>query len=162
MENIRVIHSGSSAIFCDQGYTRHNQDLNQDAGGDYIYLCVKYGAKAQALTFIDILNNADGIARTSATKNMNLRCPSGTQTPVDLNEKAGGDIIFFLLRQHHQGSQPVRLKDVGFNVSRVVPTNECQLGSDWTRASPASSSQSDSTDLNKNADGKYIYLCVRR
>jgi len=38
---IGVIFGSSSAIRCPFGWTKDNQDLNQGAGGDYIYFCYK-------------------------------------------------------------------------------------------------------------------------
>ncbi len=42
ISDVHVIMGNSSAISCDPGYTRVNQDLNEGEGGKYIYACVWY------------------------------------------------------------------------------------------------------------------------
>jgi hypothetical protein len=41
INEVGVIAGGNSGIACPSGWTRVGQDLNQGAGGDYIYFCYK-------------------------------------------------------------------------------------------------------------------------
>ncbi|HUP87975.1 MAG TPA: hypothetical protein VM100_01350, partial [Longimicrobiales bacterium] len=54
--DITVVAGSSSSVACPAGYLKNPQDLNAGAGGDYIYQCVKYGQKDDALADINLIN----------------------------------------------------------------------------------------------------------
>ena len=83
---ITVIYGGSSGIQPPAGYTKINVDLNQGAGGDYIYVCYKKGVGAP-ITGLAVTVN-DGLPPTDAAY---------TRINVDLNRNCGGDTAFIWL-----------------------------------------------------------------
>lgn len=55
--DLTVVNGGSADITCPSGYTKKWQDLNQGAGGDFVFACVQYGTNAgQALQEIYVMH----------------------------------------------------------------------------------------------------------
>lgn len=85
IEDILVINAGrKNKITVPDGYEKIDGDLNEGAGGRYIYLCKRRGKEG-----------AIHDVRVISAKNANPPAPEGyTMIPQDLNEKAGGRYIY--------------------------------------------------------------------
>ena len=125
-------------------------DLNQGAGGRYIYLCASrrpFGrGSAPAVTDVRI--------QTSSS------CPAGWKSPEkfdglngDLNQGAGGKDIFMCYKTggSHSGWEPGDLYSV-----RVVTGKDAGCPSGSSRVTALDGLDG---DLNQNAGGSFIYLC---
>jgi hypothetical protein len=126
---LRVIRGGSSGIPAPAGFTRIGVDLNQGAGGDYIYLCTRRGVGAP-ITGLAV--TVDGGAP-----------PVGavyTRINVDLNDGAGGKFIWLWYT-----------KDPGCSTIRDVHVQAN------TGAPPAGFTRIN-VDLNMGAGGAFIYV----
>jgi hypothetical protein len=130
ISEVTVIYGGSSGIQPPAGYTKIPVDLNQGAGGDYIYLCYKKGVGAPVTAVAITLGNA--APPTDAVY---------TRINVDLNRNAGGDYIW-LWYTEDPGCTTIH------NFQILVNTT-----------TPPSGYTTIPVDLNRNAGGEYIYLC---
>ena len=112
------------------GYTKINIDLNQGAGGDYLYLCYKKGVGAPITGLAVTLNG--GAPPTDAVY---------TRINIDLNRNAGGDYVWLWYT-----------KDPACTTIRNVhiQPNQGAWPAGYTRIP---------VDLNSDAGGAYIYLC---
>jgi hypothetical protein len=135
ISEVTVIFGGSSSIQAPPGYTKINVDLNQDAGGDYIYLCYKKGVGAP-------------ITGLAVTYNNNLNLPGGyqdwTRVDVDLNRGAGGAYIWLW---YTKDPACTTIDDIVVNTSMsAVPAGYETINA----------------DLNYSVGGAYIWLSFRR
>ncbi|MBM4463815.1 MAG: VCBS repeat-containing protein, partial [Chloroflexi bacterium] len=108
--NIQVISGDSSDISPGHGWGRINQDLNQGAGGKYIYLCVKE----------PLLGKVKVISGDSPD------VPAGqgwTKIPQDLNAGAGGKYIYLCVTESLVG----KVKVISGDSSGISP------GDGWTK-----------------------------
>jgi hypothetical protein len=130
ISEITVIYGGNSGIQPPAGYTKINVDLNQGAGGDYIYVCYKKGVGAPITGLAVTLGNAPPPA------------PVGyTRINVDLNRNAGGDYIWLW---YTKDPACATIHNLHVLVNSTTPP------AGFTRIP---------VDLNRNAGGEYIYLC---
>lgn len=135
------------------GYTLIDVDLNEDAGGDFIFLCYKLGDDindAYTDFFMEYVNKSRtaGSARISHNSN-NV---SFTRIPTDLNKGSGGDYIY-LFTTKAQTLPPIKAIDVSFNSSN-------DASPDWNNVYWLNSQNP--ADLNKGSSGKYIYIKFKR
>ncbi len=130
ISELTVIHGGSSSIQPPSGYTKINVDLNQGAGGDYVYACYKRGVGAPITGLAVTLNSAAPPAGVAWTR-----------IDVDLNVTVGGDFIWLWYA-----------KDPACSVLRDLTV---LVGS--TAATPPGYTKIN-VDLNRNADGAYLYF----
>jgi hypothetical protein len=135
--NLQVISEGSDDNRCPSSMMWNSQDLNQGAGGDYIYLCYSKGGTTQPLTDLQVTSSGGA----------GNQCGGGWEWyPQDLNKGAGGDYIHLCSRR--DGQLPI--KDIMFT-SNPNPGNLCPSGWNWI-----------DKDLNKATEKSgdpYIYLC---
>jgi hypothetical protein len=158
---IKVV-SGGSTEKCPGGYDKNPQDLNEGAGGKFIYLCSKYSNDSfHAIGQVDVA----ATGRSSIDP-----CPRGTtQIRQDLNEGAGGAFVYFC--ETFRGGGP-GLRAIDFSVWSTVPSiynRPCSswsphLGDDaakagWVLANHVGFGDVSNGDLNEGAGGKYIYAC---
>jgi hypothetical protein len=169
LANLDVI-TGTSSISCAPGYTKNPQNLNQGAGGDDIYLCEQYQRTADnAITYLSIAMGIDFVSPPD--------CGIRQRIDVDLNKGAGGfyspEICYdrsttdFTPGNAAHNGEPVR--DVWFWSTSSDP---CPLACGDTVHDGCVSRQppgedidvvvDDDNDLNKDAGGYYIYMCVGR
>ncbi|HUP87979.1 MAG TPA: hypothetical protein VM100_01370 [Longimicrobiales bacterium] len=138
---------------CPASFERvSDQDLNEGAGGDAVYLCAKYEADpTRALTEVRV---HDGTAEN---------CPSWmTVDKRDLNQGAQGRALT-LCYGRRQGASAnaivVQMATRAFSRAPVSPP-------DVICPPPFVPVLSDADDLpadfNRGAGGKYIYLCIQR
>ncbi|MDB4876398.1 MAG: hypothetical protein JWM41_2844 [Gemmatimonadetes bacterium] len=146
---------------CPAGYSPTGQDLNEGAGGDYIFLCLQWGSDR----FHAIYNLGIQVAGTDH----DVRCPANYEVlnANDLNKGAGGASLYLCYsRDPHTGSA---LSNIGFRAAtgfaQFVPAIlgedqlACTIG-DNVRYGAAKAQQS---NLNlKTTKGKYIIACMIR
>lgn len=96
IEDVIVLNAGKkNKVTVPEGYEKLDGDLNQGAGGDYIYLAVKRGTdKAKAV---------NGLA-VAVGKNSKAAAPAGFEKiDMDLNKGAGGKYIYLCKRKGQEG-----------------------------------------------------------
>jgi hypothetical protein len=175
--DIKVVTSGSPGVACPAGYVKDGRDLNEGAGGDYIYLCKLFGSdRSRSISLPSVL----------ITKDPAVRCASNSKLDVDLNKGAGGAYIYFCYNRKGQapaaGGLPSQyVKDIAFDVYGTSPTafnppcngwdprfttvTDFGPGEGWIRAAVDQNSNYYPVvygDLNEAAGGKFIYTCVYR
>lgn len=136
LEDIIVINAGrKNTATVPTGYVKIEVDLNEKAGGDYLYFAIKKGTdKSKAIDSLVIIEGKNAAA------------PNGYERiNVDLNNGAGGKYLYLCKRRG--GQNP--LKDI-----KVVSSKDKDV------AAPAGYTMI-KKDLNENAGGRYIYLCYR-
>lgn len=136
IEDIIVINAGKkNKISVPEGYERIDGDLNEGAGGDYIYFAVKRGT--------DESKAVNGLA-VVAGKNEKVSAPAGYEKiGMDLNKGAGGRYIYLCKRKGKEGA----IRDVKV-VSSKSANPPAPKGYTMIKQ-----------DLNEKAGGRYIYLC---
>ncbi len=155
----------------DQGYTFINKDLNEDAGGDWIYLGYKKSNRASTnggyITGLYIRSTSSNDNWTSSL----THTPDGeTHTYYyvpyygggngsdfekqhgDLNRGAGGPYIWLYYTRENFKDKRV--------ISEIVIDESETSSVYWTMGKNGGTSKA--YDLNDNAGGKYIYLHYKR
>lgn len=142
----------------DQGADGYvNIDLNEDAGGDYVYLGYSYTA-----------NPADAVKEIRAYHKKN---PPETLTDddghkfelvddLDLNKDAGGDFIYLYASSESESGQPISALTAGYKVATGEASETWVDGKQVTATTFCVKKWNSNTnsDLNKGAGGEYIYL----
>ncbi|KAI1408903.1 MAC/Perforin domain-containing protein [Hypoxylon sp. FL1857] len=129
----------SSTIPPVQGYQKIDVDLNQNAGGKYIYLCYhkasysSFGNNKEAITDLAIIFDDE-------------RTPSGyTKMPTDLNEGAGGRYVYLCY------------KTSAYNPDTAILDIRVFSGHNADVAPPYGFTKIN-RDLNADAGGDYVFL----
>lgn len=138
IEDIIVINAGrKNKVSVPAGYEKIDGDLNEGAGGDYIYFAVKRGTdKSKAVNGLAVVTG----------KNDKVSAPAGYEKiDMDLNKGAGGRYIYLCKRKGQTGA----IRDV-----KVVSAKKANP------PAPAGYKMIHQ-DLNEKAGGKYIYLCYQ-
>ena len=130
ISEITVIYGGSPGIQPPAGYTKIAVDLDQGAGGDFIYVCYKKGVGAP-ITGVAV--TLDGGAPPSDAVY--------TRINVDLNRNAGGDYIWLW---YTKDPACTTIRNLHVLVNTTTPPAGFTLIP---------------IDLNRDAGGEYIYLC---
>lgn len=131
LTNLTIQAINSPGPIYQQGWDFYHTDLNQGAGGSYIYVGYQQG-DVRPITAVNF------IAYDSAQKNS---IPGWEWNPTDLNQGAGGKYIYMYWQ--YGGQTPVtNLMFLALNESTppVVPG--------WKQVGP---------DLNEGAGGAYIW-----
>lgn len=136
IEDIIVINAGrKNRISVPAGYEKVDGDLNEGAGGDYLYFAVKRGT--------DAAKAINGLAVVSG-KNDKAPAPAGFEKlGMDLNKGAGGRYIYLCIRRGKENA----IRDI-----KVVSASKANP------PAPAGYTMLPQ-DLNEKAGGGYIYLC---
>lgn len=151
---------------CPAGYTRVPVDLNQGAGGRWIYLCYSTAGDAPPIV-------AMALSFSSDSRNQWAGPACATRLPVDLNMGAGGDWIhlWYVRRGADTSTIPSGMRgyftttDAMLSLQVVARDQPVTSLPGWTRvagyrAQPPYASVD--PDLNRGAGGKYIYLFFQR
>lgn len=156
IHRFHVISGGDAAIRCPSGYSRKHQDLNEGAGGAFIYLCVSWGPRPSSGAFerIHVLKWLEPLAGGGSTD-----CASPhLLIHTDLNQGAGGWYMYFCFRRAAQGAQGA-IVEVDF-ISSTGSMSESELSTAcWNRRQIGGHVAVEPNDLNKGAGGRYIYTC---
>ena len=132
--DITVVAGRLLSTSCPSGYSRYYYNLNDGAGGDYVYLCYKTGVR-NPITGLNV------IAGTSTTFPIQY---GYTKVNVDLNSGIGRDNIYLIYTKSTTLPPIASLTVRGGTTPYVYPP------STWVRID---------TDCNQNAGGRYIYIC---
>lgn len=175
---ITAVAGSSDQVLCPDNYVKRDTDLNKGAGGDYIYLCLRYGAEAAlsdeekatgVISYVGVLPPVFACGNTWS---------GPVQVPLDLNKGAGGAYIYLCYWTYDITSQPGAsraphiseislLRDVEFVVSDSaismadLPGHCNDVFEDVVngRIHPLYVNAVED-DLNFGAGGKYIYACT--
>ncbi|MPY52985.1 hypothetical protein [Streptomyces acidicola] len=129
--NITILESNEPA---PPGWIKDPTDLNEGAGGEYLYLAYEKDGAARPVTDIYFLIGEDQPVP-----------PGYEKIDVDLNKGAGGKYIYLTF---------TRGNGAPFEDLEVISSND-------PAANPPSGYRRIDVDLNEGAGGKYIYLCYR-
>jgi hypothetical protein len=173
--DLEVVTGSTADVQCPAGYVRNPQDLNEGAGGDFIYLCLRYELYPWAegtwgLSNLRVDTYAPGFQGARFSE-----CPDEIDGPrrrelidVDLNKGAGGQFSYFCTTYTTLPQEPTGLLgfiyDIGFATSDTFPADPdptvdpvdevCEEQVDPTAFAASGG------DLNSFAGGKYIYACI--
>jgi hypothetical protein len=125
---IDVIAGGGPGIQCAAGFAKVDVDLNQGAGGDFIYLCYAKGVGAP-ITGLIVTVGKDSVPGEEGY----------TKIDVDLNRGAGGNFIWLW---YTKDPACATIRDVHVQADQGPP--------------PAGYTKID-VDLNRDAGGAFIY-----
>lgn len=175
IDDLKLVAGDSSSIGCPPGFTRDPQDLNQGAGGKYIYLCKHYTTNAARALPPGNVTASDSERASCDAGSSEVRNVNGGRQ--DLNEGAGGAYEYLCYPFGEQSS--VGIREIDFSVWRTQPTmwNRPCLG--WSpiyQDYPPSEyhpgwlplkvsrwfmgrGEGYFGDLNEGAGGRYIYEC---
>lgn len=127
-------------VVINSGCDKEGCDLNDEAGGDYVYLCQKKKKLKDLKIGEKPINAFDFINTKTGCGNLEL-------INKDLNEGAGGDDIYLCF-----GNDPnIKLPPIIDFFIHIVEVNN-----------PPSGYECDSRDLNEKAGGYDIFLCYKR
>ena len=129
VSEITVIAGGSSGIAAPAGYTKIPIDLNQDAGGAFIYICYKKGVGTPITGLAVTVGGASPPSDAAYSR-----------IDVDLNQGAGGEFIYLWYSK-----DPACTTIHNLNVQN-------------TTADPPTGYTRIPVDLNQGAGGAFIYL----
>lgn len=142
VDELAAVMGGSADVPPPNGYYKIPFDLNDGAGGKYIYLCkhtAKYDHRSSNQTCINDIKIIFG---------KNASAPAGyTKLPQDLNAGAGGKYIYLCYRTAPY-SNTEAIKDVTV------------IGSKDANVAPPYDFRTVPGDLNDGAGGLYIYVCT--
>ncbi len=138
------------------GHTIINRDLNEDAGGDYVYIGYKTSTDpSEAITGIVFRvgeNPPDSITYGGYTFNLvggSYEANTAVDNVVDLNEDAGGAYIYtYVTRDPNYGP-----------ALTAMTVNESSSYSGWITGTNTGGGV---IDLNQSAGGDYLYLHYQR
>lgn len=146
--DLMVLNGKSSSQSCPSGYTPasgcENEmcDLNYNAGGNYIYLCLK------KVLFNSLSSNQKPINKLKVNYN-NKDCGNLRLIDSDLNAKAGGEYIYFCYGYDENDEEPSPISDIFISIPgrNTVPEGyDCEL-----------------SDLNKGSwRGQQIFACYQK
>lgn len=138
IRDLMILVSDNSNAAAPAGWTRMNQDLNEGAGGKFIYLAYQEASTGPFITDITFVvgDSAD------------LPAPAGyTRLPQDLNQGASGKFIYLCFLRGE--GPPITNLGLG-SFDRPLPYGD---GPFYTLIPQ---------DLNEGAEGRYIYLNTGR
>lgn len=125
-----------------------NGDLNQGAGGAYIWLCVKQALTDEPITDLSVVAQDDSDGGCGDLGGDWHRVRQGQGSNGDLNHGANGKYIYLCYRKHAASGPLMQLK---------LNDGDCDSGFYRTNTDKDSNG-----DLNQGAGGKYLYLCFSR
>ncbi|MFJ9446812.1 hypothetical protein ACIRRH_33880 [Kitasatospora sp. NPDC101235] len=130
--NIDILEGDQSA---PEGWVKDPHDLNQGAGGSYLYLTWENSGAGGPITDLYVAEGEHAQPPRDYYK-----------ISKDLNKGAGGEYLYLCFSR--KGSKPIT------DLAVVV-------GSDKEVAPPAGYTRYEK-DLNAGAKGKYIYICYKQ
>ncbi|MDB4876397.1 MAG: hypothetical protein JWM41_2843 [Gemmatimonadetes bacterium] len=144
---------------CPNGYAPTGQDLNEGAGGDYIFLCLQWGSdRSRAIYNIGI--------QTPNSAGMN--CPDGYTVlgDNDLNKGSGGSYLYLCFTKA-PGAGQLPLSNIGFRTTTRLALVTAFVGVDPLTCTTGenvafAASSKNMGDLNAGTKGKYIIACMIR
>jgi hypothetical protein len=170
IKNLKTsVRSDNSAGSTMDGYTKIPVDLNEGAGGKYIYLYyIKTETSTEALCYLKVRNNCcTPFFSTEHEYMQKLGISFGSNGWTDLNQGAGGyyivlegcsnnNIAGWITAQARAGGS------IGWIPSDTQPIKDILIISSSSKMSSYSGWTFIDVDLNKGAGGKWIYLCYKK
>ncbi len=163
--------SGSAEDKLDNnGYTRFSIDLNDGAGGEYIYFGYKTTTDtSKAIRGLGCYNGSNpptsysvSINGTYCTyypvKGFHLNSDSLSDVPVDLNSGAGGDYVYLYYTTDPNAGPP--LTAIDYEVDSTTNDSGCQTPVNWLNTNGEKGVEGEIADFNAGAGGDYIYFFV--
>ena len=144
--DIDIVSGDNSNVKCPSGFERINVDLNENASGKYIYMCVKKGLGDFGIG--DVKINVDSNT-----------CPSGYKLiDVDLNEESGGSVV----KLCKQTKSSNFIKDIKIhNNTTSIPDNYDKLPTNLNEGAGGTplyiSLNKTELDLTQTIDTAFIY-----
>lgn len=145
---------------CPEGYTLIPVDLNEGAGGDWIYLC--YSTINDSRLKNSGISLINSLYIDSSEKNRDISSQLGngyTRVNLDLNRRAGGDYIYLYSSKSNDYSK----KRIGgikvISTDKPLSAEQMKGFDDYDFAGFRKIHYTPiNVDLNKNARGKFIYI----
>ena len=119
--DVTVIQGDSASIRPPSGYTKLPEDLNENASGDYIFLCYRRGSGVPV---------ADIVFQSTNDNDQDTPVLEGDRyirDNVDLNDNAGGDYIYL----YYLKKQPDEIPDFNSGINAELlntPNKEYEVG----------------------------------
>jgi hypothetical protein len=154
-------HEALSALIAFEPDGFIDIDLNEDAGGDYVYLGYKRVAKASdAITDIVVFQGKN----PAASRRVKIGEKSVKYTlaaDVDLNKDAGGKWLYLYTTDSDNTGNPIKNLEIS-NTYYTTPSVKC--GIEWLTVMRAEGDKitSEWIDLCKGAGGDYLYMHMQR
>jgi hypothetical protein len=146
IDSLKVIYGDNSGIKAPSGYTKIDVDLNEDAGGDYIYLCTHKTTPNP----LHPQGNKKCITNIRFVTGEGADAPSGYEKiNIDLNRDAGGEYIYLCYK----------LED--YDAEKAIKDITIVKGGNPDVSAPYDYHKVDK-DLNEDAGGDYVYLCYSK
>ena len=146
-----------------KGWEVIDGDLNWDAGGDYIFLCVKRTTAADgAITDMVIMSGSDYKYNSDRSVKVdgltyriaNLIDDSPSSMAGDLNKDAGGsDLFLYVTRETKSGEEPHYLTSL-----EVKGLGSSKTDERFVREGKDGGGKGDCMDCNRRAGGRYVYI----
>ena len=134
-------------------------DLNQDAGGNYVYMAYKRVAKSRdALTDIVVYEGKKFEPTRRITIGNNIAKYS-LVADIDLNCNAGGKYLYMYTTDSKYAGGAIMSLEVKEQAESSV---KCGVERITARRAEGSKYTDEQIDLNKNAGGDYLYLIMSR
>ena len=153
-------HEALSALiaFAPDGYI--DCDLNEDAGGNFVYLAYKRtDKKSEAITDLAIFEgkNPSGSKRINVGNGKTARYDLIVN--VDLNSEAGGDYLYLYATTSVDAGDPIRSLRIS---DEEVSLTKNGITESTVRRADANGFTDEDPDLNNGAGGDYLYLIAKR
>ncbi|HUP87976.1 MAG TPA: hypothetical protein VM100_01355 [Longimicrobiales bacterium] len=166
IRDVTVVAGGDKSVACPSGSpVKVMQDLNEGAGGDFIYLCLlRTNDKSQGMGPLEIVNWGRNAPTAKSSDGYSLQSVCPNRIDVDLNKGTGGSFIFVCktLAASLNAGAP-KLTDIRFVTSDYVRAEyDRRCKTDETAMFTRQNSWNTSMDLNDNAGGKYIWGCMKK
>jgi hypothetical protein len=154
-------HEALSALIAFEPDGFIDIDLNEDAGGDYVYLGYKRVAKASdAITDIVVFQGKNP-ATSRRVKIGEMSVKYTLAADVDLNKDAGGKWLYLYTTDSDKTGNPIKNLEIS-NTYYEKPSVKC--GIEWLTVMRAEGDKitSEWIDLCKGAGGDYLYMHMQR
>lgn len=158
---------GSKDDLRDNGFTLIDKDLNDGAGGNFVYTGYKTTtSESDAIRGLAFYNGGNppstytynGSVFNIVTVNFH-NSSSASTSPIDLNASAGGDYIYMYYTKDPNYGPP--LTDVDYDSSASNDSvNICKTPVTWMNTNGDKGAIGQIADLNAAAGGDYIYFFV--
>lgn len=143
--DVAVIAGKNSNISAPTGYEKYPYDLNAKAGGDFIYVCFKR-ASSEQIKYSNLRPITD--LKIIIGDSDSIPAPTGFEKiPVDLNKGAKGKFIYLCKKYGSAGDFNEGVRDITV------------IGGSHSNLTPPYNYKKLPQDLNKGAEGEFIYLC---
>ncbi len=170
--DLSVVNGSSAGLRCPDRFSRINQNLNQSVGGDYIYICVRYGPSnvSAGIRNVRVIGPFSGATCCDADlAPVSLSCQDpDVLAQIDLNKGVSGYGYVYLCVSRfplRSGSAYTPLREItAFSINHTLSLTEIDSYCQSNLNVPADSVDGEITDLNEpmfstSRPPLNIYLC---